>query len=428
MKKVAKKPLIIGTTADYIELLAGRFPDRAVFVTDIKERKAWKGKLPSDLSEILLDLGDQNGSVKALEKGLNERGIAPSGIVCFDCESMALASIIAAKFGLPFPSLEAIINCRSKYRSKKIWEERNVPCPDAGLIYDEEGALRFFDSLKGETAVMKPLTGSGSELVILCGDAGSCRSGYRMIRERLKEHLNSRMYTALNMPEDEDPINVVVMERYIPGEEYSCDFVIESGRAEIIRLARKTVDHDLSFGTVTAYVLQDRLPGGWSLDRLERRLKDASESLGFDRAIAMADLKIYDNEVFLLEITPRPGGDCLPPLIMESSGFDILKEAINFSERKKVTVPPRESWKEVVGFHLISSRQGVLKRLDKVRIEKDPRVVCCHFRRSPGDIIKLPPEDYGSRILGHVIFRPDKYAGIEAQCREISERLIVEME
>ncbi|MGB2601302.1 MAG: ATP-grasp domain-containing protein [Candidatus Omnitrophota bacterium] len=421
-----KKVLVIGTTADYIELLIDRFEDRVFFVTDFEERIKWKGVKPASSSELLLDLEDHGVIVNALEGHLREHNIVPSGVACFDCESLALAAIIAVNFELPFPGLESVMNCRSKNLSKSIWKGHGIPCPDFALIRDEGDAMRFFDSLNGP-AVMKPLSGSGSELVLSCKEKDDCRQAYKTIIGKLQSHPNHRMYTALNMPADENPREVIMMEQYIPGEEYSCDFILEDGCIRILRLAKKIINQGATFGTVSAYVLKADLPGKWDIEKLEARLQAASKSLGLNRAIAMVDFKIYDDEVFLLEITPRPGGDCLPPLIQVSSGFDILKAALDFAEGKQVFVPDREQWKKVVGFPLIASQRGVLKTLDADALASDSRVVSCYFKRSMGDTIELPPEDYDSRLLGYVIFRPNFEETMEKQCLEIAQKLIIEV-
>jgi hypothetical protein len=55
-------------------------------------------------------------------------------------------------------------------------------------------------------------------------------------------------------------------------------------------------------------------------------------------------------------------------------------------------------------------------------------VVEIYLTRRPGHRIKMPPEDYDSWLLGHVIFHPDAHSDPEAQCRELIEKLVVEVE
>jgi hypothetical protein len=47
--------------------------------------------------------------------------------------------------------------------------------------------------------------------------------------------------------------------------------------------------------------------------------------------------------------------------------------------------------------------------------------------RKPGHRMALPPEDYDSWLLGHLIFAPDDRSDVETQCRELLDKIIVEV-
>jgi hypothetical protein len=42
--------------------------------------------------------------------------------------------------------------------------------------------------------------------------------------------------------------------------------------------------------------------------------------------------------------------------------------------------------------------------------------------------VSLPPDDYDSRLLGHVIFKPATTQSIEDECTELESKLSVEIE
>jgi hypothetical protein len=42
--------------------------------------------------------------------------------------------------------------------------------------------------------------------------------------------------------------------------------------------------------------------------------------------------------------------------------------------------------------------------------------------------VVLPPDDYESRLLGNVIFKPARPQSIETECSELESKLIVEIE
>jgi hypothetical protein len=69
-----------------------------------------------------------------------------------------------------------------------------------------------------------------------------------------------------------------------------------------------------------------------------------------------------------------------------------------------------------------------LKKIDTRQLQHDNRVREIHLTRQPGHQIKMPPDDYDSWLLGHIIFDPDVDTAPEAQCRELLEKLVVEVE
>jgi len=422
-----KRIIVVGTTADYVELLDARFPERVLFITDPHERKNWNGVHPKRENEVICQLDDYDAVSAALNYHIQSHSFQFNGIVCFDCESMRLTARLAESNGLVFPSEQAVLRCRSKYSSKKIWLEKGVPCPNCDLVRHEEDALKFFDSSSGNPVVFKPLTGSGSELVFLCTDRQCCSQAYHCIQEHLENHPNKRMYGAESIGEDLSHQNAVAVEDYIGGEEFSCDFSLENNEVTIIRLSKKIPYKESCFGTILAYQMVTHLPNGFEEETLCGYLKDAAQSLGIDRTLAMVDFKIDRGRLYFLELTPRPGGDCLPPLIEMSCGFDIFQAALDFAEGKKFNVPSRKEWEPLVGLQLFASQAGIIQKLDVDFLFKDQRVVTHYLKRQEGDRVRLPPEDYDSRSLGWVIFKPSGKKTIEAECAEIVKNFDIEI-
>lgn len=422
-----KKFLIVGTTADYVDLLDRRFPGELLFITDSGERAQWTGSCPLSSCEILSELADSNGVLRALVEYLKQHKVCLSAVVSYDCESLSLAAAIAKEFSLPFPGHEAIINCRSKYFSKKIWLEHGVSCPAVELICSDSDVARSFKEMDGK-AVLKPLSGSGGELVFFAETEEVARASFRIIQERLRGHGNYRMYAEKGLcPGEGDPRKNVVMEQYVGGDEYSCDFILTEGRVDVLRLSKKIVSDDDFFGTILGYELPAELPAPWTMEQVGVCLKRAAESPGLRSSIAMADFKFCGSEMVFLELTPRLGGDCLPWLVRASSGLDMFKVSLDFARGKTIKVPEKDQWKRVVGMRLFADKPGILNRIETDGIRGDSRVIECHMNRKPGDRIKLPPEDYDLRILGHVIFEPEAGRALKEQCLELSGKFKVDI-
>ncbi|MCA9401538.1 MAG: ATP-grasp domain-containing protein, partial [Candidatus Omnitrophica bacterium] len=333
-----KKILVVGTTSDYIEILAARAPGRLIFITDIQERAGALFPLSVRADELVLDLEDERAVLRTVLRYLDENKVTLSGIVCFDCESLPLASAVAVGVDVPFPSYSSAMACRNKFVLKQIWQKHDVPSARARLIRSTQDIKDYFRSTN-MPAVMKPLFGSGSELVFLCENEDIAAVTYGLISQRLKKHKNRRMYGSIHHRKQHFGRESILLEQFIPGEEYSCDFILDQGEVRVIRMVKKFSHQKASFGTTAAYILPAEYPAGWDPMRLGNVLKHAAGSLGLTRALAMVDFKIHNGEISLLELTPRIGGDCLPPLISASCGLDMLQAALDFAEGKTIQVP-----------------------------------------------------------------------------------------
>lgn len=396
--------LVVATTADYIALLDAAAPGRLLFLTDHTIRR--DASEPAPGAEVLCDPDCPDTAIIRLKQHLCTQGLALSGIVCFDCESMDLAARIAQVMGLVYPSPRSIRACRDKSQTAALWQAHQVPCPRSETVQSPMEVRAFFEKAKGP-CVLKPVDGSGSEHVFRCATEAEGRRALALITSAPQSH-------------------GVLMQDFIEGTEYSCDFIVDGERVELIRMARKIHEPDAPFGTIMAYELIEWLP-----EAIDRRdfmdlLGRAARSLGITRAICMVDFLVNDGKLSFLELAPRPGGDCLPWLIRRCLDLDMLTLAVSVAERgiDAFVRPPRFS--AHVGLRIHADRAGTLKRIDLSRLTNDPRVIDVLIKHPAGHTIVLPPDDYDSWNLGHIIFKPAGPDDRARQCRELLSLLNIE--
>jgi biotin carboxylase len=154
----------------------------------------------------------------------------------------------------------------------------------------------------------------------------------------------------------------------------------------------------------------------------------AAAALGIERSICMVDFIVREGNIYLLEMTPRLGGDCLPPLVFHSSGLDMLNLALDFAQELRAAIPPLAEWRPLVGLKLFATRSGVISRISADSLLSDPRVCEVHLRRGVGHHVILPPEDYDSWWLGYAVFEPASSENVAEECRELSSKLDVSLE
>ncbi|QTA78102.1 ATP-grasp fold domain-containing protein [Desulfonema limicola] len=424
--------IVAGTTPDYIEYIYCKYPGRAMFITACREREKAAETGPAPCDEIVCDLEDLDHVIKLLKEHLSKWNITPAGIACYDCESLELGSRAAQKLGLPFPCPDAISISRNKYFSKQIWHKAGIPCPEAAVVSKLTDIYQFMDHVKAPV-IIKPLTGSGSELVFKCENYSRCDQAFHMIKTGLAGHSNLRMYKPGKDEQNIDSRDFFAVETFIQGNEYSCDFIINGPYFEIIRIAGKIPDVNQPAGTTLAYIVPGKLFDEIEYTGFIDQIKKAAEVLGLTRAICMADFIVCNGKAYLLEITPRPGGDCLPRLILKTRGLDIIGLALDFAENRSNILPDcsyfeQSCSEQLAGLRLFSNQAGIIKNINTDLIIQDSRVLECQIRCKPGHRVVLPPDDYDSRVLGHLIFKPSVLHDLETQCLDLSSKLKIEME
>ncbi len=424
-RRVKTRVLVIDTSTDYIAHIARRWPGRTLFVTDPAERARGPEPSPGAIDELLAPMTDPPAVLAAVQDHMARHGFTASGVACFDCESMYLSSRIARELGLPYPSCEAVLACRSKSISKERWRRAGLACPAAEEVRTVE-EIETFRLRHGGTVLLKPLTGAGSELLFLCLDRPACERGVTALRRGLAERAGERMYAAFEAQGHRtDPRQVFVAEEYCAGQEYSCDFVIEGDLVRLVRLARKWPKPDPAPGITLAYQAPARLPDAISEDRFRDTLRRAASALGIDRALCMLDFLIDGDRLVLLEMAPRPGGDCLPQLLRACCGLDILGLELDVAGGRSFSLQDPDACQPLVGLRLFAPAAGCITAIETSSLMNDPRVREIHLkpRHGAGHRVVLPPEDYHSRVLGCVVFQPRTEDTITTDCRELQDLL-----
>jgi biotin carboxylase len=414
--------LVVGTTPDYIDWIRRSAPGEALFLTD---PAVWQGAdetPPEPREEIRCDLADFEKARQALAAHLASWNLRIDGIACYDCESMALAALIAADYGLPYPSGESISRCRDKFLSKQAWKAEGLACPEMRHVRSEAETIDFLKELDAPL-VLKPVSGAGSELIFLCSSPDECKEAWRSVKDGLAKRLDNRLYRFGLPPED-----LVIAEEHIAGEEFSCDFIIENGKVDLIRLARKIRAKNRPFGTIEGYLLIDAPPEDVANDVFTETLRRAAGALSIHRAICMVDFIVRNNAMELLEMAPRPGGDCLPFLLARARQLDIIRMHLDFARRRPVALPePATGLAPYLGVRLLANRAGILKGIDAAALAGDPRIPEIGLFRKPGHRITLPPADYDSWVLGFAIVRLEDAGQAEGMIAEVNEKIVIEV-
>ncbi|MFW9780621.1 MAG: acetyl-CoA carboxylase biotin carboxylase subunit family protein, partial [Candidatus Heimdallarchaeota archaeon] len=359
--------------------------------------------------------------------------LSPRGVACFDCESLIAASRLAFHQGRPFPCPEAIISSRNKYECRKIWSNAGVISPRATVVSNLNETLKFFRQVKKDI-VLKPICGSGSELLFYCKDEATIEESVSVMKEQLPRRIGNPLFRPISHPSLRngyiDPCRLWLAEEFVDGPEFSCDFVLHNDQVVIVRETGKIKAPGMTFGSILAYVIPPSYPVGFKKDNLHMALKKCAKSLGFNRGHFMADFIIKDGDTFIIEISARPGGDSIPDLLITATGFDLIGYHLDLvSEISRPSFKlDYESPESFASINLFAKQTGLITHLDPSQILAKHWVKKLFMKKNVGDNTRLPPDDYDNRLLGYCIISNESGCDPISTSKHLHELLKISIE
>ncbi|MDO9529692.1 MAG: ATP-grasp domain-containing protein [Syntrophales bacterium] len=419
--------LVVGTTPDYVLKIHRKYPEDTVFIADTSFQTDSLLRTIEESALLFASLENFAETLQSVCQYLSINKLSPRGIACFDCESLIAASKLALHLKVPFPAPHAVAKTRNKFESRRIWKDAGLPSPHAALASELEETLEFFHCIKKDI-VLKPVSGSGGELLFHCKDEEEIIRAVRAMKEELPKRRLKPLFRAISVNSGVnliDPCSSWIVEEFISGPEFSCDFILRNGQTVILRETGKVKAPDQTFGSILAYTFPPLYPEGFVLKDLHNMLKDASTSLGFTWGYFMADFIITDSgHPVIIELTPRPGGDSIPDLVEIATGNDLLGTYLDivsgkYSPLETSDMPP-ESFASI---NLYAPGEGVITCLDPSRILSLPWVKAVFLKKKVGDKIILPPDDYDNRLLGYCVISPESGSNLISIYHQLNKSL-----
>jgi hypothetical protein len=106
----------------------------------------------------------------------------------------------------------------------------------------------------------------------------------------------------------------------------------------------------------------------------------------------------------------------------------MLGLTLEFAAGRPLRLPQESEWEPRIGVRFFAQKAGTIRSIDDSGLKQEKCIKSYYLKARPGSRVKLPPEDYDSRILGHAIFEPQPIGSILEQCQQIAAKLHVEME
>ncbi len=233
-------------------------------------------------------------------------GIAGVISPCTDAAMPTLAHI-AARLGLPGPTPQAVAICTSKLGFRHFLQQHGFAVPQ--VIDLTDGKIPELD-WSTSARILKPDCSSGAKGVFIVRSADEVR---QRLPDTLAHSLSGR----------------ALLETFIPGTQHTLEGILNRGAFALACLTdRLTPPHP--FATTLGHLVPSAVPAPVRQQALSTIL-DVCHRLGITDGPIDCDLVIHDGQTYMLELSPRMGGNSLGRLVTTACDVDLVSYSVRFA-------------------------------------------------------------------------------------------------
>ena len=214
-----------------------------------------------------------------------------------------------------------------------------------------------------------------------------------------------------------------LLEEFIEGEMLGCEAMICDG--ELLYCLPNNIENYPGFvptpvGHSVPYRKQKTLG-----EEVRSQVILALNALGMDNCPVNCDLMEKDGKIYVIEITGRAGGNCLPEIAGLYYGINYYEAIVRLAMDMDVkNLFAGKSLRPAVLSHILTSdKDGILKQIHNEN-KPGPDLADLSFNVSPGDEIRH--YENGRDRLGQVILTGKNLQGCENRLAEVLSKISIE--
>jgi len=219
---------------------------------------------------------------------------------------LVMMARVAKALNLPFYSVETAQWSTDKYQMKSRFLHVGVPCAQGRLIHNAEEAKDLYFPV-----ICKPRDNSGSRGVKLCRDINE-----------LQECINEALEVS--------KLDTVLVEEFIEGREFSIESLHYDGKSEVIQFTeKKTTEfpYNVELGHKQPANLTDD-----QRNKIRDIISKIAVCMKFENCPSHTELKVNDRGVFVIETSPRLGGDYITSTLTPlSTGINMEDQLLHIA-------------------------------------------------------------------------------------------------
>lgn len=353
---------------------------------------------------LRIDLDQPEQALDTILDSARERPFA--GIIATDDLAVTLASHVAERLGLPHNSPDAVQLTHRKDLARTCLAEHGVPVPAFSRI-DLEGDIPAQAARLNYPCVIKPLSLSGSRGVIRADNTEQAITAINRISTIVSE-----------LSRDEER-RYLLAEDYLPGIEVAVEGMLHNGKLQVLALFDKPDPLEGPFFEETYYITPSRLPASQQT-LITQSVDKACAAYGLTHGPIHAELRLNDNQAWILEVAARTiGGQCAQ-LLKQGTGYGLEELVIAHAIGKTL---PIQNTSSAAGVLMIPiPKAGILRRVEgltaarKIQHILDVEI----YVRDGYELVPLPE---GAAYLGFIFAKACDPATVEAALRKAHAQL-----
>lgn len=339
---------------------------------------------------------------EAVLKAAREHNIDGITTCCLDAGIRSIG-YVCEHMGLKGLSEQAGFLCSDKYYMKEAFVKGGVRCAKYIRIQSREELESALDQLEFPV-ILKAVDLMGSRGLFRCEN-----------REEALSHYQDTM--------DATGKDYCLVEEFIQGQMLGCEAMISNGK--LLFCLPNNIENYQShvptpIGHSVPYRKQDTLGA-----EVEHQLKLAIQALGMDNCPINCDLMEKDGKIYVIEITGRAGGTCLPETTGIYYGIDYYEAIVRLAlDMEAEILFEKKSPRTANLSHILTSdRTGILKQIHNDN-EITENIVDLSFNVEPGEEIRK--YENGRDRIGQVILKGKNLDDCQQNLAKVLSKINIE--
>jgi len=302
---------------------------------------------------------------------LNIDGVVPTTEL-----TVQVAAYVAEKMGLNGIPFEVAKVVTDKYRNRQLCKSlAQLKQPAFAEVFAQEdlAALNLHYPL-----ILKPTSKGGKRGIMVVHDVSELKPAFDFAKA-----------SSGDAP-------IIVEEFIAGGQEYSVESLSYQGKHYIIQVTEK-----MSSGAPHCVELGHHQPAAISATlraKVENAIAEGLTAIGVNNGPCHTEIKIVDDQIYLIEFNARPGGDHIAwPLTMLSTGYHYIKGIIEVAMNDFKPLNTNEFLHRYAGVYFVTTQSAYLKPVfDKCQNEP----WCCWKNEVSKELKPLVHNDgYGTNFF-----------------------------